>query len=67
MYAQEIENGFQLVDSSPKVVYKIKTTGLDNTFLVEDKDAIIYKKGDMWVLEYYSGSVLKQEELNIKF
>ena len=67
LYAQEIENGFQLVDSSPKVVYRIKSTGLSNTYIVEGKSAIVYKKGDDWVLEYYEGSVLKQDLLNIKF
>lgn len=67
LYAQEIENGFQLVDSAPKVVYKIKKTGQTNLFLVESKSAIIYKKGDNWVLEYYENNVLKQESLNIKF
>ncbi|GAA4887652.1 hypothetical protein GCM10023311_09290 [Flaviramulus aquimarinus] len=66
-YAQEIDNGFQLVDNSPKVIYKIKNTGLNNTFLVEDQSAIIYKKGDDWVLEYYIDNVLKQDVLNIKF
>ena len=67
LYAQEIENGFQLVDSSPKVVYGIKNTNLQNVFLVEGKNAIVYKKGDDWVIEYYSGSTLEQEALNVKF
>ncbi|SFZ89282.1 hypothetical protein SAMN05428642_101115 [Flaviramulus basaltis] len=67
LYPQEIENGFQLVDSSPKVVYRIKKTNLNNVFLVENKSAIIYKKGDEWVIEYYTDSVLKQDVLNIKF
>ncbi|GAA4238506.1 hypothetical protein GCM10022291_29230 [Postechiella marina] len=67
LYAQETENGFQLVDSSPKVVYKIQHTGLSNVYLIEGKNAIIYKKGDSWVAEYYEGKTLKQEALNIKF
>ena len=67
LYAQEIENGFQLVDSSPKVVYRINNTNLKNVFLVEGKNAIVYKKGDDWVIEYYSGSTLEQDPLNIKF
>ncbi|GAA4948817.1 hypothetical protein GCM10023314_22630 [Algibacter agarivorans] len=67
LYAQEIENGFQLVDSSPKVVYRIKSTGISNTYIVEGKSAIVYKKGDDWVLEYYVDSILKQDVLNIKF
>ena len=67
LYAQEMANGFQLVDSSPKVVYRIKKTNLNNVFLVENKNAIIYKKGDDWVLEFYSNNSLIQETLNIKF
>lgn len=67
LYAQAMENGFQLVDRSPKVVYRIKGTGVNNVFLIENKSAIIYKKGDNWILEYYENNFLKQEELNIKF
>ena len=67
LYAQEIENGYQLVDSTPKVVYRIKNTTLKNVFLVEDKNAILYKKGDSWVVEYYDNTILRQEQLNIKF
>lgn len=67
LYAQEIENGYQLVDSTPKVVYRIKNTTLKNVFLVEDKNAILYKKGDSWVVEYYDNTILRQKELNIKF
>ena len=67
LYAQVIDNGFQLVDSSPKVVYRMKNTNLNDVFLVEGKSAVIYKKGNDWVIEYYSGAVLEQEALNIKF
>ena len=68
LYAQPIEeNGFQLVDSSPKVVYRIKTTNLNNVYLVEGKEAIVYKKGDNWFVEHYQGDTLKKEALNIKF
>lgn len=64
LYAQKIENGFQLVDSSPKVVYEIIKTGLNNVFLVENQTAIIYKEGDNWILE---NSNLVKIKLNIKF
>ncbi|MEW4922995.1 hypothetical protein [Algibacter sp. 2305UL17-15] len=67
LYAQAIENGFQLVDSAPKVVFRIKNTGLKDVFLVEDKSALIYKNGDIWFLEYYDNNTKKLEELNIKF
>ncbi|PWH83412.1 hypothetical protein DIS18_02335 [Algibacter marinivivus] len=67
LYAQAIGNGFQLVDSSPKVIYRIKHTNLKDVFLVEGNSAVIYKKGNDWVIEYYSGNTLEQETLNIKF
>lgn len=67
LYAQEIENGFQLVDSSPKVVYKIKKTSIKDVFLVVNKNGTLSKKGDDWILEYYDNDVLKQDVLNIKF
>ncbi|MDP5157843.1 MAG: hypothetical protein NWQ07_04610 [Flaviramulus sp.] len=67
LYAQEIENGFQLVDSTPKVVYRIKKTNLKDLYLVDKSYAIVYKKNEVWLLEYYSGNDLNQEILNIKF
>lgn len=67
LYAQAIENGFQLVDSTPKVVYKIKKTGIADVYLVENKNATLYKKDSNWILEYYENNELKQEVLSIKF
>lgn len=67
LYAQETSTGYQLVDSFPKVVFKLKNTGLNNMFIVEGKDAIVYKKDDSWVIEYYENNSLKQDVLNIKF
>ena len=67
LYAQATENGFQLVDSSPKVVYKIKKTSLENVFLVQDIDGTLFNKDGQWILEYYEQGTLKQKSLNIKF
>lgn len=67
LYAQAIKNGFQLVDSTPKVLYRIQRTQLENVFLVENKSAIIYKKSNTWVVEHYENGTLKSENLNIKF
>jgi hypothetical protein len=67
LYAQAIENGFQLVDNTPKVVYRIKNTNIKDIFLVEGKSALVYKKADIWVIEYYANDTLMQDVLNIKF
>jgi hypothetical protein len=67
LYAQEIENGFQLVDSSPKVLFKIIKTGANDVYLVEDQTAIIYKKEDKWILESSENGNSTKKELSIKF
>lgn len=69
LYAQAIENGYQLVDSSPKVRMKLLTSSMKNVYMAQGdgKNGILFQKGDAWVFEYYSGDKLVQEELNIKF
>lgn len=67
LYAQKTTNGFQLVDSTPKVVYQIKKTGMQHVYLVEGKNAIIYKLDANWVLEYYENDILKTKIIHIKF
>ncbi|MBT8377004.1 MAG: hypothetical protein KJO22_09060, partial [Bacteroidia bacterium] len=49
LYAQEIEGGFQLVDSEPKVVMILLKTAAENVFTVKGKDAVVFKKGDQWI------------------
>ncbi|QLE00565.1 hypothetical protein HX109_02930 [Galbibacter sp. BG1] len=67
LYAQPIANGFQLIDSTPKVVYKITKTTQPNYFIIQGMNGFVYKKDGQWIAEYYEGDVLKQEALNIKF
>ena len=67
LFAQPIANGFQIVDSTPKVIYKIKETGMFNVYLVEGKQAIIYQLDANWILEYYENEKLQTKILNIKF
>ncbi|MCX2679492.1 hypothetical protein OOZ15_06010 [Galbibacter sp. EGI 63066] len=67
LFAQPIANGFQLVDMTPKVVYKILKTTQPNYFILQGKSGVVFQKGGKWIAEYYEGATLKQEELNIKF
>lgn len=69
LYAQPTENGYQLVDSSPKVVLKLIKTSVENIFLVDDdtKNGMVFKKGDKWFLEYTENNGKNQQELHIKF
>ncbi len=68
-YAQEIPNGFQLVDSTPKIRMKIFKTSVSDVFLGQgDKgNGIVYQKNGVWFFEYYEGGAHKIEEIKIKF
>lgn len=67
LYAQPISNGYQLVDSTPKVVYILKKTTMKDVFFVVGKQATVRKTGDQWIIEYYEGDTLKEKTLNVKF
>lgn len=66
LYAQAIANGYQLVDSSPKVVYIALKTALTDVYLIKDEDGIIYKSNGNWVAEYYADGKLVRKVLTIK-
>lgn len=68
-YAQATDNGFQLVDSSPKVRMNLLKSSTDNVFMAktDTKNGMVYQKDGHWVFEYYENDKLVQEELNIKF
>jgi hypothetical protein len=69
LYAQPIANGYQLVDSTPKIVLKLAETSMENVFLTEyaGNSAVVFKKDEKWVLEYSENGEKKMMELNIKF
>ena len=68
LYAQPIESGFQLVDTTPKVVYVLKSTSAPEVFLVtkEGKNGVVFKEGGKWYIEFDEKGN-KAKELNIKF
>ncbi|MDC6404838.1 MULTISPECIES: hypothetical protein [Maribacter] len=68
-YAQEIANGYQLVDSTPKVRMKLFKSSNENMFMAQsgEKSGMVYQKEGQWIFEYYEGENLVQEPLNIKF
>lgn len=69
LYAQELPNGFQLVDSVPKIQLKIYKSSMPNVYLAkaDDKDGVVYTSDGKWFFEYYSDGNMVVEELNIKF
>lgn len=69
LYAQQIPNGYQLVDSTPKIEYKMYKTTVQNVFLAINNDinGMVVSKNGKWFFEYYQGDKLQSKELNIKF
>ncbi|MEZ4793569.1 MAG: hypothetical protein R2783_08945 [Gelidibacter sp.] len=67
LYAQAIDNGFQVVDSTPKVVMVLFATAAKDVFLVKDQNAIVFKKENLWIYSENDGKGVKERILNIKF
>jgi len=69
LFAQPIPNGYQLVDSTPKVVLRIYKTSQPESFtaISNTNNGVVFKKGDEWYFEYYQNDKLVSERLNIKF
>ena len=66
-YAQETENGFQLVNSEPKIVMILLTTAAENVFLVKGKSAIVFKEDGFWYYSENDGQLGEKQIMNIKF
>jgi hypothetical protein len=68
-YAQATENGYQLVDSTPKIRMKLLKSSADNVFMAQadTTNGMVYQMDGNWIFEYYEEDELVQEQLNIKF
>jgi hypothetical protein len=68
-YAQPITNGFQLVDSSPKVVMKVFKTSNSNCYIAVKGSiqGVLIAKDNQWFFEYYQNDSLISEKINVKF
>ncbi len=69
LYAQEIPNGYQLVDNTPKILLKIFKTSVPDVYTAENEqgNGVVYKKDGTWFFEHYVADKLEVEELHIKF
>jgi hypothetical protein len=69
LYAQAIANGYQLIDTTPKVVLTLLKTSAENYFIASNATAsgIVLKKSEDWFFEYYKDGKLISEKLLVKF
>jgi hypothetical protein len=69
-YAQPIDNGYQLVDSEPKVRMKLLETSQEDTYIAMVDGApmgMVYKKDGDWWHEFYEDGKARLRKLDIKF
>ncbi|MDR6846336.1 hypothetical protein [Flavobacterium granuli] len=69
LFAQPIKNGFQLVDSTPKVVLKAYKTTNSSIYLAsrENTQGVMILKENQWFFEYYEKDTLMSEIIKVKF
>jgi hypothetical protein len=69
LYAQAITNGYQLIDTTPKIVLTLLKTSAENYFIASNATAngIVLKKNEDWFFEYYKDGKLISEKLLVKF
>lgn len=60
----EIQNGFAILDATPKVVLQIYKTSVQDVYIADKfgKKGVFYKKEDKWYFEYYENDKLVTEE-----
>lgn len=67
LYAQSKEIGFQLVNTSPAIIYQILNTNLKDVFILKGKSGILYKSGDFWIAQYYENGKSQSKKYTINF
>lgn len=69
LYAQAIANGYQLIDTSPKIVLTLLKTSVQDFFIAENGalHGVVVKKNGDWYFEHYKDNQLVAEKLLIKF
>jgi hypothetical protein len=69
LFAQPIKNGFQLVDTTPKVVMKAYKTTNPSIYIAskENIQGVMILKESQWFFEYYEKETLMSEKITVKF
>jgi hypothetical protein len=67
--AQEIENGYQLVDRTPKIVLRMYRTSQPDVYMADNGTVkgVVRKDNGQWLFDYYENDRLISKPLNIKF
>ncbi|TDE51373.1 hypothetical protein [Flavobacterium sp. GT3P67] len=69
LYAQPTASGFQLIDSTPKVVMKVFKTNNPSSYIAikDGLQGVLLLKDNQWYFEYYQNDKLISEKVAVKF
>ena len=69
LYAQPTATGFQLIDSTPKVILKIFNSSRKDCFIATkgNLQGVLIAKDNQWLFEYYLSDKLISEKVDVKF
>src|SRR6478609_4987593 len=69
LFAQPIKNGYQLIDSTPKVVMKVYKTTNPSLYIATkgNLQGSMILKDNQWYFEYYEKDTLMSEKITVKF
>jgi hypothetical protein len=69
LFAQPIENGFQLIDTTPKVILKIYKTSNPSCYIAykDNIQGVLVNRDDQWLFEYFTNTKVVSEKMEIKF
>jgi len=69
LYAQPTQNGFQLVNSEPRVVMKLYKTSVKDiyTAIKGTTQGVLLLKNSEWFFEYYQNDIPISEKVDVKF
>ena len=65
LLAQKTSSGYQLIDTSSKVVMVLLNTRKSGVFMVQDKNAVVFKEDELWILSENNGNTVTNTKLNI--
>ena len=69
LYAQPTATGFQLIDSTPKVMMKVYYTSRKDSFIAikGNTQGVLITIDNQWFFEYYLNDILISEKVDVKF
>lgn len=69
LYAQPIPNGFQLINTEPKVVMKVYKTSVKDFYIAvrDNLNGMLFLKDNNWLFEFYKEGKLFSEQIDVKF